>query len=70
MKYNFKKLMEIVQQLRHPKTGCPWDNAQTSKSLVPNFIEELYESIEAIDNENYEDLSEEWRPAIAYMFAD
>ena len=59
MKYNFKKLMEIVQQLRHPKTGCPWDNAQTSKSLVPNFIEELYESIEAIDNENYEDLSEE-----------
>lgn len=55
----FDRLVEIVEQLRHPETGCPWDIKQTSQSLIPNFIEELYECIEAIENEDYEHLSEE-----------
>ncbi|HPY96386.1 MAG TPA: nucleoside triphosphate pyrophosphohydrolase [Candidatus Cloacimonadota bacterium] len=59
MKYNFDTLSEIVKKLRHPETGCPWDNVQTSKSLVPNFIEELYECVEAIDNDRHQDLVEE-----------
>ena len=55
----FDRLVEIIEKLRNPEKGCPWDIKQTSESLVPNFIEELYESIEAIENKNYEHLAEE-----------
>ncbi len=59
MKYNFNELLKIVKALRHPENGCPWDKVQTPSSLVPNFIEELYECVEAIDNADYPHLSEE-----------
>ena len=38
--------------LRDPETGCPWDIKQTNKSIRKYFIEETYEAIEAIDNED------------------
>ena len=50
--------MEVVSKLRSPD-GCPWDIEQTSKSLIPYFIEEVYEVIEAIDNEDWNTLKEE-----------
>ena len=53
------RLVNIIKELRNPKTGCPWDIKQTSKSLIPNFIEELYETVEAIEAENIVDLKEE-----------
>ena len=49
----------IIEKLREPEKGCPWDIKQTHESLIPNFIEELYESIEAIEKEDFEHLSEE-----------
>lgn len=52
-------LWEIVEKLRNPESGCPWDLKQTPKSLIPNFIEELYETIEAIENDDPEHLKEE-----------
>jgi len=55
----FDKLKQIVADLRDPETGCPWDLKQTPQSMVPNFIEELYECIEAIEEESSEDLEEE-----------
>jgi MazG family protein len=55
----FDKLKKIVADLRDPQTGCPWDLKQTPKSMIPNFIEELYECIEAIEKESSEDLEEE-----------
>ncbi len=55
----FDRLVEIIEKLRDPEKGCPWDIKQTHESLIPNFIEELYESIEAIENKNYEHLAEE-----------
>lgn len=55
----FEKLMQIVSDLRDENNGCPWDRKQTPKSLVPNFIEELYEVIEAIEDEDDEALREE-----------
>lgn len=55
----FEKLMQIVSDLRDEAKGCPWDRKQTPKSLVPNFIEELYEVIEAIEDEDDEALREE-----------
>ncbi len=55
----FDKLWEIVERLRDPEKGCPWDINQTPHSLIPNFIEELYETIEAIENRDNEHLREE-----------
>ena len=54
----FERLVELVSKLRSPD-GCPWDIEQTSKSLIPYFIEEVYEVIEAIDNEDWNALKEE-----------
>lgn len=55
----FDKLVEVVTKLRDKENGCPWDLKQTHESLIPNFIEELYESVEAIENKDYGHLSEE-----------
>ena len=54
----FEALIEIVSKLRSPD-GCPWDMEQTNKSLVPFFIEEVYEVVEAIDNEDWGAVKEE-----------
>ena len=42
------ELVQIVEILRAPN-GCDWDKEQTSQSLIPYFIEEAYEVIEAIE---------------------
>ncbi len=55
----FDELIEVVARLRDPENGCPWDLKQTSRSLVPNFIEELYEAIEAIEHDDQKHLCEE-----------
>ena len=57
-KYDFDDLVEIVRCLRMPD-GCPWDKVQTHKSIRQDFIEETYEVIEAIDNEDTALLREE-----------
>lgn len=55
----FDALIEILARLRDPVSGCPWDLKQTSVSLVPNFIEELYEAVEAIEDGDSDSLKEE-----------
>ena len=55
----FEKLIEVIEKLRDKENGCPWDLKQTHESLIPNFIEELYEVVEAIENKDYSHLSEE-----------
>lgn len=55
----FDELVKIIARLRDPQQGCPWDLKQTPLSLVPNFIEELYEAVEAIEKEDYNHLCEE-----------
>jgi len=57
-KHGFEKLYEIVKVLRSPN-GCAWDREQTVKSLRSDLIEETYECIEAIDEENSEHIKEE-----------
>lgn len=54
----FEKLADIVSKLRAPD-GCPWDREQTNASLLPFFLEEVYEVIESVDNENWAELKEE-----------
>ncbi|MGC9361587.1 MAG: nucleoside triphosphate pyrophosphohydrolase [Candidatus Syntrophosphaera sp.] len=55
----FQELVDIVARLRDPDSGCPWDVKQTPKSLIPNFIEELYEAVEAIEDGDSDSLREE-----------
>ncbi len=55
----FQHLVDIISQLRDPVSGCPWDVKQTPQSLVPNFIEELYEAVEAIEDGDDDALMEE-----------
>ncbi len=57
-KYNMDDLLEIMRVLRS-ENGCPWDREQTHISVRQNFIEEVYEAIEAIDSGNTELLREE-----------
>jgi len=54
----FEKLVEIMSTLRGP-SGCPWDKEQTFDTLKPMMVEETYEVLEAIDNKDFEHLSEE-----------
>jgi tetrapyrrole methylase family protein/MazG family protein len=56
--YDIGDLLQIMSILRG-ENGCPWDKEQTHKSIRKNFIEETYEVIEAIDNEDTELLKEE-----------
>lgn len=56
--YTFDDLLKIMELLRAPG-GCPWDREQTHKSIRKNFIEEVYEVAEAIDEESQEHLCEE-----------
>ena len=51
----FARLVELIAQLRAPN-GCPWDREQTHDSLKPMLIEEAYETIEAIDERDDEEL--------------
>lgn len=41
-------LLDVMQRLRDPQTGCPWDLKQTMTSLIPYTIEEAYEVAAAI----------------------
>ena len=56
--YNVYDLVEIVKILRAPG-GCPWDMEQDHHSIRRDFIEETYEVVEAIDNDDTELLKEE-----------
>ncbi|MDR1400389.1 MAG: nucleoside triphosphate pyrophosphohydrolase [Treponema sp.] len=54
----FKDLYDIVIRLRAPD-GCPWDREQTPLSLRSDLIEETYECVEAIEEQDSEHIKEE-----------
>ncbi len=57
-RYDYNDLVELVDILCAPD-GCPWDNSQTHQSIRNNFIEETYEAVEGIDNNDPAILTEE-----------
>ena len=56
--HRIEDLVEIMRILRAPG-GCPWDIEQTHQSIRKNLIEETYEVVEAIDNEDMTLMREE-----------
>jgi len=54
----FITLLKVMDELRGPK-GCPWDKKQTPASLIPCLLEETYEVIAAIDEQDPAHLKEE-----------
>ncbi len=55
---NLEELIAVIAKLRAPD-GCPWDREQTHASLRPNMIEEAYEAVDAIDDNDMKHLREE-----------
>lgn len=58
MSKGFNRLVKIMERLRGPK-GCPWDKEQTRESLKPFLIEEAYEVLESLDEEDPKKIKEE-----------
>ncbi len=56
--YQFHRLLKIMARLRG-KSGCPWDKEQTHDSLKPYLIEEAYEVLEQLEEENLVGVEEE-----------
>jgi tetrapyrrole methylase family protein/MazG family protein len=54
--HTWNDLIEIMARLRR---SCPWDREQTHRTLVPYLIEETYEVVEAIEQNDETALSEE-----------
>ena len=52
-------LKYVMERLRDPKTGCPWDIEQTYETIAPYTIEEAYEVADAIEQRDKSALKEE-----------
>jgi ATP diphosphatase len=58
-RYTINDLLAIMQRLRDPKKGCPWDLKQSYTSLVPMTLEEAYEIADAVDRCDIDELKGE-----------
>lgn len=56
--FGYYDAVEVLSILRAPN-GCPWDKAQTHKSIAKNAIEEAYELVDALEKEDSEHVVEE-----------
>jgi len=54
----FVELVDIMEKLR-ADDGCPWDKEQTPESILPFFLEETYEVMEAVHEKDWDTLQEE-----------
>lgn len=57
-RYTFDDLVHIVKVLRSDE-GCPWDREQDHESMKYSAVEEAYELMEAINNKDMDNISEE-----------
>lgn len=57
-RYDINDMLAIMRILRS-ENGCPWDREQTHKSIRKDFLEEVYEAVEAIDLDDTALLREE-----------
>lgn len=54
-----ERCIAVIEKLRHPTEGCPWDLEQTHKTLLKYLIEESYEFIEATESGDPKHMEEE-----------
>ena len=54
-----QRLIAIMEKLRDPVSGCPWDVQQDFRSIAPYTIEEAYEVADAIERGDLADLRDE-----------
>ncbi len=47
------RLLQIMERLRDPQSGCPWDIEQDFASIAPYTIEEAYEVADAIEHQDW-----------------
>jgi ATP diphosphatase len=57
--YDMADLIYLMQRLRDPESGCPWDIKQTFNSIIPHTIEEAHEVAEAIESKDWPHVEEE-----------
>ena len=57
--YTIDDLRYLMQRLRDPETGCPWDLKQSYKTIAPHTLEEVYEVIDTIERNDLSHLGEE-----------
>ncbi len=56
---SLEQLLSLMQTLRDPQKGCPWDKEQTFATIAPFTLEEAYEVADAIAREDFDDLKSE-----------
>ena len=59
MKYTLSNLLRVMERLRDPQQGCPWDLRQDFDTIVPSTLEECYELAQAIEHGDYPHVAEE-----------
>ncbi len=59
MAYTLPDLLRVMERLRDPDTGCPWDLKQDFHTIVPSTLEECYELAQAIEQGDYPHVGEE-----------
>ena len=58
-RYDIDDLLRVMQRLRDPVNGCPWDLEQDFHSIVPSTLEECYELAQAIEDGEFDHVAEE-----------
>ncbi|MEZ5504064.1 MAG: nucleoside triphosphate pyrophosphohydrolase [Halioglobus sp.] len=58
-RYSLAELLRVMQRLRDPDHGCPWDLCQNFHSIVPSTLEECYELAQAIEHGEFDHVEEE-----------
>ena len=57
--YGITELQRLMERLRDPDTGCPWDLKQTYQSIAPFTLEECLELIDALEQNDFDHVEEE-----------
>ena len=57
--YTVDDLRYLMQRLRNPESGCPWDLKQSFSTIAKHTLEEVYEVIDAIERDDLHHLGEE-----------
>ncbi len=59
MGYQLEDLIYLMDRLRDPEDGCPWDLEQNFASIIPHTLEEAYEVADTIEREDWPHLKDE-----------